>query len=187
MSQFPILRPTSGDVVDLILDDHRALESLLRDLRNDDVDKDAARMAFSALFVAHGEAEEDIVYPKLQRRTRQVDEEETEHGEEEHAEGLACLLELLEAKGTNTQKYDDAAEKLSAYVYHHIVEEELTMLNPAGEEINEQERKRIGGEFLVARSKQLDSDCGAVDNVRTLVKQAIADGKIPDEPLPEKP
>lgn len=187
MSQFPILRPTSGDVVEVILDDHRALESLLRDLRNDSLDKDAARKAFAAVFVAHGEAEEETVYPKLKRRARQVNAEDTEHGEEEHAEGLACLLELLEAKGTNTQKYDDAAEKLSAYVNHHIVEEELTLLNPARKEIDEAERKRIGGEFLVARSKLLDNDCGHIDNVRKLVKQAIAEGKIPDEPLPDSP
>ncbi|NLT29797.1 MAG: cation-binding protein [Propionibacterium sp.] len=187
MSSFSIPRPTSGDVVDVILLDHQVMESLLRDLRNDSIDREGARQAFAALFVAHGEAEEDVVYPKLKRRTRQVGEHEIEHGEEEHAEGLACLLELLEAKGIDTQKYDDAAEKMSAYYYHHIVEEELTMLNPAREEISVAVREQIGGDFLVARSKLLDDNCGRIENVRALVKQAIADGKLPDEPLPDKP
>ncbi|MGJ3508625.1 hemerythrin domain-containing protein [Enemella sp. A6] len=187
MSSFAIPRPTSGDIVDVILLDHQVMESLMRDLRNDSLDREAARQAFAALFVAHGEAEEDVVYPKLKRRARNVGSHEVEHGKEEHAEGMSCLLELLEAKGTDTQKYDDAAEKMSAYFYHHVVEEELTMLNPAREEIGAAARKQIGGDFLIARSKLLDDDCGRIENVRALVKQAIADGKIPDEPLPEKP
>jgi hypothetical protein len=51
-------RPLQGDVVDLILDDHRRFEALLRDLRDSSSDRDAVRQAFSALHVAHALAEE---------------------------------------------------------------------------------------------------------------------------------
>ena len=34
MSDYTIPRPVSGDVVDLILDDHRLFEALMRDLRD---------------------------------------------------------------------------------------------------------------------------------------------------------
>lgn len=186
MSQFPVPRPTSGDVVDVIIDDHRALESLLRDVRNSSLDREAARKAFAALLIAHGEAEEEVVYPKLTRGTAHVGEHEAKHGTEEHAESNQALLELLEAKGTGTQKYDDAAEKLSAYVYHHLVEEELTILNPAREELSAKVRFEIGAEFLAARSRYLDADCGSIENVRTVVKQAQRDELISEE-LPEKP
>lgn len=186
MAQFPVPRPTSGDVVEVILDDHRALESLLRDLRNSSLDRDAARQAFAALLIAHGEAEEAVVYPRLQRKTSGVGEHEAEHGEEEHAEGNQALLELLEVAGTDTQKYDDAAEKLSAYVYHHVVEEELTILNPARDEMSESDRQALGAQFLEARSAELDADCGRLENVRAVVQRAKKDGKIEDE-LPEKP
>ena len=74
-------RPTSGDVIDLILDDHRRFEDLLRQLRSSASDRDAIRQAFAALHVAHAEAEERRVYPELRRKTA-VDTEEAEHGEQ---------------------------------------------------------------------------------------------------------
>ena len=42
-----LARPTEGDVVDLILDDHRRFEALLRDLRDVSADRDAVRRAFA--------------------------------------------------------------------------------------------------------------------------------------------
>jgi hemerythrin superfamily protein len=87
-------RPTSGDVVDLVLADHRRFEDMLRQLRSTESDRDAVRQAFAALHVAHAEAEERHVYPQLRKKTS-VDAEEAEHGEEEHAEGHEALLAVL--------------------------------------------------------------------------------------------
>ena len=58
-------RPVAGDVVELILDDHRRFETLLRQLRDASSDRDAVRRALAALHVAHAEAEERQVYPTL--------------------------------------------------------------------------------------------------------------------------
>ena len=55
-------RPIAGDVVELILDDHRRFETLLRQLRDSSSDRDTVRQAFAALHVAHAEAEERHVY-----------------------------------------------------------------------------------------------------------------------------
>ena len=49
-------RPVSGDVIDLILEDHRRFEALMRQLRDSTSDRDAVRKALSALHVAHAEA-----------------------------------------------------------------------------------------------------------------------------------
>jgi len=84
-------RPAEGDVVELILDDHRRFEELLRRLRDSSEDRDAVRHAFSRLHVAHAVAEEENVYPTLRRKDA-IDEHEAEHGEEEHAEGHEALL-----------------------------------------------------------------------------------------------
>ncbi|MGZ6734639.1 MAG: hemerythrin domain-containing protein, partial [Nocardioides sp.] len=56
-------RPTSGDVIDLIVDDHRLFEQLLRQLRDSTQDRDTVRKAFADVLIAHGEAEEELVYP----------------------------------------------------------------------------------------------------------------------------
>ena len=68
MTAIDLGRPVSGDVVDLILDDHRRFEALLRDLRDSTSDRDAVRRAFATLHVAHAEAEEKFVYPQLRRK-----------------------------------------------------------------------------------------------------------------------
>ena len=170
-------RPVAGDVVDLILDDHRRFETLLRQLRDSSTDRDAVRQAFAALHVAHAEAEEKHVYPML-RKKRAIDAEEVDHSREEHAEGNRALLELLELKGTDTQAFDDAVEKLAEAVNHHLTEEELTVLNPAREEVSDGARAQLGLDFATERNAQLDSDCGRIDNVRAIVARAEKEGLL---------
>ena len=173
-------RPVAGDVVELILEDHRRFETLLRQLRDSSSDRDAVRQAFSALHVAHAEAEEKHVYPTL-RRKRAISSHEEEHSEEEHAEGHEALLALLELKGTDTEAFDDAVEELAGKVNHHLTEEELTILNPAREEVAERSRAELGLAFATERNAQLDADCGRIENVRSIVARAEKEGLLPPE------
>lgn len=170
-------RPVAGDVIDLILADHRLFEELLRALRDSSSDRDEVRWALSAVLVAHAEAEERYVYPKLRTR-HAVGEHEAEHGEEEHAEGHEALLKVLELRGTDTQAFSDAVEELSGTINHHLAEEELTILNPARDEVGPQVRAELGREFLKERQRQLDQDCGRVENVRELVANAKKQGQL---------
>jgi hemerythrin superfamily protein len=173
-------RPLSGDVVELILDDHRRLETLLRQLRDSSTDRDSVREAFAALHVAHAEAEETHVYPVL-RRKRAIGEHEEHHGHEEHAEGNEALLAVLELKGTDTQAFDDAVEELARVVNHHLTEEELTILNPAREDVPEQIRAQLGLAFATERNSQIDDDCGRIENVRRIVREASVEGLLDNE------
>ncbi|AKU14732.1 hemerythrin domain-containing protein [Luteipulveratus mongoliensis] len=175
-----IPRPTQGDVVELILDDHRFFERLLRDLRDATADRSEARATLAAVLIAHGEAEEEMVYPQLRRKDA-IDQHEQEHGEEEHAEGNQALLDLLECKGTDTQKFDDAVEKLAEALNHHIGEEEQTILNPARTEVGEQVRHDLGGRWLARRSELLDDDCGSITSVKKIVARAEREGLVSDE------
>ena len=177
MTAIDLGRPVSGDVVELILDDHRRFEELLRDLRDSTSDRDAVRRAFATLHVAHAEAEEKFVYPKLRRKDA-ITEHEADHGEEEHAEGHQALLAVLELKGTDTQAFDDAVEELAKAVNHHLTEEELTILNPAREEVGDRVRAELGEAFATERNKQVDDDCGAIENVRRIVARARKEGLL---------
>jgi hemerythrin-like domain-containing protein len=171
MTTIDLGRPVSGDVIDLILDDHRLFESLLRDLRDSSADRDAVRQAFATLHVAHAEAEEKFVYPKLRRKDA-IGEHEAEHGQEEHAEGHEALLAVLELDRTDTDEFDDAVEKLATAVNHHLTEEELTILNPAREEVEAEVRAELGEQFGRERNAQVDAGCGSIDNVRHIVGAA---------------
>lgn len=180
MTTIDLGRPVQGDVVELILDDHRRFETLLRDLRDSSSDRDAVRRAFAALHVAHALAEEQHVYPKLRRKDA-ITEHEAEHGEEEHAEGHEALLAVLELKGTDTQAFDDAVEELATAVNHHLTEEELTILNPARDEVGEQVRSELGEVFARERNAQLDADCGSLEQLRTIVAEARRKGLLDDD------
>lgn len=180
MTNIDLGRPVQGDVVDLILDDHRRFEALLRDLRDSSQDRDAVRRAFATLHVAHAEAEERHVYPKLERKNA-VDDHEAEHGIEEHAEGNEALLAVLELKGTDTQAFEDAVEELARVVNHHLTEEELTILNPAREGVGPQVRAELGALFAEERNAQVDADCGRIENVRRIVESARERGLLDDE------
>ena len=180
MTTIDLGRPQQGDVIDLILDDHRRFEALLRELRDSSSDRDAVRSAFAALHVAHALAEEKLVYPKL-RRKGAVSEHEAEHGEEEHAEGHEALLSVLELKGTDTQAFDDAVEELATAVNHHLTEEELTILNPAREEVGEQVRAELGAAFATERNRLLGENCGTLTRVREIVAAARREGLLDED------
>ena len=180
MTPLDLGHPIAGDVVELILDDHRRFETLLRQLRDSSSDRDAVRQAFAALHVAHAEAEEKHVYPTL-RKKRAITAHEEEHGEEEHAEGNEALLAVLELKGTDTQAFDDAVEELAKAVNHHLTEEELTILNPAREEVSDQAKADLGLKFATERNAQIEADCGRIENVRAIVARAEKAGLLDDE------
>ena len=177
MSDYDIPRPTSGDVLDLILTDHRLFEDLVRECRRNDSDRAAARSALAELIVAHGEAEEEKVYPSL-RTKRAITAHEQEHGEEEHAEIHEALVAFLEAKGTDTDKYDSALEDLATVLNHHSNEEEQTILNPAREEVSQEAREKLGVAWLARRNELLEQGCASLDQVRTILHRAEKEGVI---------
>jgi hemerythrin-like domain-containing protein len=174
-------RPTGGDVLDLIVDDHVLFERLLRQLRDGTQDRDAVRRAFADVLIGHGLAEEELVYPVLRRRAADVTGDIVEHGEEEHAEGNEALLKVLELAGTDTQAFADAVEELSNLITHHIAEEELTIITPARLEVGDRVRRDLGAKWAARRNELIDQGCGAVDNVRRIVAEAAREGLLDDE------
>jgi len=164
-------RPEKGDVVEVILDDHRLFESLLRELRNEQNDRDALRHQMAELLVAHGEAEESQVYPQLERRDA-IDEEEAEHGKKEHDEGYEALLPLLEATDLYGEDFSENLHEFSETLLHHLDEEERDILNPAREDVTEEDRARLGASWLAERNRMLDEGCGSLEQVRALVDKS---------------
>lgn len=179
MTVIDLGHPTSGDVLDLILEDHRRFEDLLRRLRDVREDRDALRRAFAELHVAHARAEEELVYPKLRKRDA-ITEHEAEHGEEEHAEGHQALLDVLRARDLTGERFDDLLESLAATVSHHLVEEELSIINPAWDEVAEAERAELGQAFARRRNELLEAGCASVGQVAEIVGEAEREGLLDD-------
>ncbi len=157
------------DVVELILEDHRRMEELFRQMRSVEADRAQALKEFSDLLIAHALAEENEVYPAL-KRYRNIDNEEVEHGEEEHEEGNEALLALLEVDEVGSDEWDEKLEELVEAITHHADEEERTILNGARENVAMKRREELGAAFLKERANQLGSGCGSIENVRAIVK-----------------
>ncbi len=162
-------KEASGDVVELILADHRRMEDLFREMRSVEGDRAKALREFADLLIAHALAEEAEVYPAL-KRYRDIENDEVEHGVEEHEEGNKALLALLEVEEVGSDDWDEKLEKLVEEITHHADEEERTILNGARENVAMDRREELGAAFSKERAKQLESGCGSVENVRRIVK-----------------
>lgn len=145
------------------------MEDLFRQMRSVEADRAAALREFADLLIAHALAEEAKVYPAL-KRYKKIEDEEVEHGEEEHEEGNEALLELLEVDEVGSEEWDSKLEELVKAVSHHADEEERTILNGARENVAMERREELGGEFLAERERQLKAGCGSVENVRRIVR-----------------
>jgi hemerythrin superfamily protein len=161
------------DVVELILADHRRFEELFRDLRDRTSDRTALLGDLAELLVAHAEAEETKVYPAL-KRYKEVDNDEVDHGAEEHAEGHQALLALMEISDTESEEWEEKLEELVEALNHHVDEEERTILNDARSEVADDRREELGKEFLEERQERISDGCGDIEYVRRLAK-ATAD------------
>ncbi|MGW0497621.1 hemerythrin domain-containing protein [Streptomyces sp. NPDC003007] len=157
------------DVVELILQDHRRMEDLFRQMRSVEADRAGALREFADLLIAHAQAEESKVYPAL-KRYKNIDDEEVEHGEHEHDEGNEALLELLEVEEVGSEEWDSKLEELVEAVTHHADEEERTILNGARENVAMERREELGQAFAQERERQLKAGCGSVENVRKIVE-----------------
>jgi hemerythrin superfamily protein len=185
MTEIEIPRPTSGDVLERILEDHRLFEDLLRLARRTDTDRAAAREALAEVLVAHARSEEEEVYPTL-RKDRAITEHEEEHGEEEHAEILEALLAFLAVAGTDTDAYDDALEELATVVNHHSNEEEQTILNPARDDESLERREELAVAWLTRRNQLLEQGCASPEQVAALLDEAVAEGVLAPEDAREE-
>ncbi|TDD23048.1 hemerythrin domain-containing protein [Kribbella turkmenica] len=166
-----ILPATGGDVVEIILADHRWFEEALRELRDVRSDRDAVLADLVTVLIAHAEAEESKVYPSLRRKDA-IDAEEVEHSEHEHDEGNEALLALMEVEDAGSEEFSEKLHELSEALSHHLDEEERDVLNPARTDISEETRRQLGDAFAQERARLIKSGCGGIANVRKVVEAA---------------
>ena len=166
-----ILPATGGDVVEIILADHRWFEEALRELRDVQSDREAVLADLATVLIAHAEAEEAKVYPALRKKDA-IDAEEVEHSEHEHDEGNEALLDLMEIEDTDSEEFSKQLHELSEALTHHLDEEERDVLNPARTDVSEEVRRNLGDAFAEERARLIDSGCGDIATVRKIVARA---------------
>lgn len=142
----------SGDVVDLIMQDHREVERLFDKLKNFPDTRVLGTPVLSALLIAHSRAEESEVYPAA--KDEGGDTEEVAHSQEEHTKAEQMLAKLVAADPEST-KYVELLDELEDAVRHHVEEEETTVLPHMQEHLDEQRRMELGQAFAESRAAHL--------------------------------
>ncbi len=141
-----------GDVVDLIMQDHREVERLFGELERHPEKRPLLVPVLSSLLTAHSRAEEAEVYPAAKGEAD--DAEDVAHGQKEHAEAEQ-LLTKLNNTDTRSKKFDKALSDLVEAVTHHVKEEESTVLPKMKRELGEARRRELGEAFVASRTLHL--------------------------------
>lgn len=141
------------DVISLIKEDHRDVESLFERLRKMPENRPALLAELAAKFVAHSEGEEDEVYPALAKR-RPEEKEEVHHGAEEHHEAEEMISRLLETDPDGPE-FDTLLRELVEAVTHHVEEEENDILPALEKALPFEERVQLGKAFSKRKAEVL--------------------------------
>jgi hemerythrin superfamily protein len=142
----------AGDVVDLIMQDHREVERLFDELKNDPAKRPGLVPILTTLLAAHSRAEEAEVYPVAAEEASAADD--VEHSQEEHVEADELLAQLADADPTS-DAFDQILTKVIEAITHHVEEEESKVLPAMRERLSDQRRAELGEAFLASRAEHL--------------------------------
>ena len=142
----------SGDVVDLIMNDHRQVEQLFDQLKDEPEKRPNLIPVLTTLLTAHSRAEEAEVYPVAAEEAGES--EEVAHSQEEHVEADELLAKLADTDPTSAE-FDQVLQELVDAVSHHVEEEETKVLPGMRERLSDERRLELGEAFLTSREKHL--------------------------------
>lgn len=144
----------SGDVVDLILQDHRELEKMFETLLNEPDKRAGLVPVMITLLTAHSRAEESQVYPAAREAGGA---EDVEHSQQEHLEADRLAARLMEIDPASDE-FPEALKELVEAVTHHVEEEEETVLPGMRERLDSSRREELGRAFLTSRQEHLGEE-----------------------------
>ncbi len=150
-----------GDIVGLILNDHKPLKTLIKTLKDTKEPYDERRAAFedfAKLLTVHALAEEQVLYTDLMRKRSIGLREETYEASTEHAIARDMIERTRVAEEDDRQVWTANAKVLAEMVEHHLKKEEKTFLKDFEKSTSIDERFSLGHEYLARKAELEDSD-----------------------------
>jgi hemerythrin superfamily protein len=142
----------AADVVELIKSDHREVERLFDELKNQQATRSLNFPVLCALLIAHSRAEEAEVYPVAKEEAGETDE--VAHSQGEHAEAER-MLEEMTAMDPESAEFEAALSDLIKAVNHHVEEEESRVLPGMQQRLSDARRAELAEAFVTARTEHL--------------------------------
>jgi hemerythrin HHE cation binding domain-containing protein len=142
----------AADVVDLIMQDHREVERLFDELKDNPEKRKGLLPVLTTLLSAHSRAEEAEVYPVAAAEADEADE--VAHSQEEHVEADKLLAKLA-ATDPESAAFDKALQNVIDAVSHHVDEEETKVLPGIRANLTPERRLELGEAFAASRKAHL--------------------------------
>jgi hemerythrin superfamily protein len=144
---------TETDIIQLILEDHKALKELIEVMKDSEknfLERSAAFEEFAPLLVTHAKPEEESLYVFMKD-----DEDLRENGFEGDVEHALADQMIEEIKRTEDDEdlWSARVKVLAEMVEHHIEEEEDEMLPDVKKHSKAEDRARLGEQYLKLRAK----------------------------------
>ena len=140
------------EITQSLENDHHILEKLFKDALTTDDDQTRVALFHAIDFelLAHSEAEESILYPRLRREA--AFRELAVHSEQEHQE-IKQMLSQLRIKGSDEPNWKEEIAVLYDRVRHHMRQEEERIFPRMREVFTEAERTDLGHAVIGAREQ----------------------------------
>ncbi len=124
MSAVPHLPSEEQDVIDLLMSEHREVESLLDQIAQPEQQPNARDIADQviAMLIKHSVAEEMYVYPAMEQYLEDG-KQDVEHDKAEHQE-LEELLKQLEGLDVSDPQFPQCVSRIQEVLADHVSDEE---------------------------------------------------------------
>lgn len=139
----------AGDVIGLIMQDHREIARLFQQLEEHPVRRPLLRPTLSALLTAHSRAEEEVVYPAARQAGGAA---EIARSQQEHLRAEDLLVKLAQVDADDSA-FDTVLTQLVDEVTDHIRKEETAVLPALRERLGEEQLDALAQEFITSRAK----------------------------------
>jgi hemerythrin superfamily protein len=140
------------DAVELLTDDHRAVEELFTRYEQAGDDDERTRIAHEVVheLAVHGEIEELLFYPRLREALADGDSlaEEAIH---EHVE-IKQTLNDIDRMSAGDEGFDEKMRELMAEVRHHVEEEESDIFPKIRQALSQEDLDKMGSALEGAKA-----------------------------------
>ncbi|HIV56515.1 MAG TPA: hemerythrin domain-containing protein [Candidatus Stackebrandtia faecavium] len=143
---------SNNDLVQVIIDDHRAVETVFKELEEHTDEPQRRRDLVDHVItelVKHSVAEEQYMYPAAREHIPNGDKL-TEHEIQEHAEAERVMKDLERLEVTDPA-FDEKLGTLMADIRHHVEDEEDELLPLLQEHCSDEQLQELGAHVLRAK------------------------------------
>ncbi|MGI8723183.1 MAG: hemerythrin domain-containing protein [Geodermatophilaceae bacterium] len=127
---------------------HHEVDKLVKEVEAEKGDVAATLQKIYDMLKPHSDAEEDFVYPRIEKVEPDSDEE-VKDGAAEHHHMLALPTELLNRE-PGGPGFDGAVAAFAAELRHHVEEEEADLLPALQENMSKSDLEAMGERFRKA-------------------------------------